>query len=120
VKAKTCNGSGLLTCAWQFGWSVKSSELTGNRNTKYPLGEKIGMIGHYTWYFGAAALIGAKAYASSPNGAPLLAVAQVMPVRLAALCACRPPPQHMCDAALPVSNRVHAHATHELASRKHA
>lgn len=51
--------------------------MTGTRSTKHLLGEKIGLIGHYAWYFTAAALIANSAYASSPGGAPLLAVGQV-------------------------------------------
>lgn len=39
-----------------FGWAVKSAELTGSKNTLYPMGEKIGLIGHYTWYLTAASL----------------------------------------------------------------
>jgi len=39
-----------------FGWSVKSAELTGSKNTVYPMGEKVGLIGHYAWYFTAATL----------------------------------------------------------------
>ena len=59
-----------------FGWAVKSTELTGARNVRYPRLEAAGLLLHHAWFLAAGAAVARGAYLSAPGGAPLLAAAQ--------------------------------------------
>ena len=39
-----------------FGWEVKSDELAGKKVIS-PMGEKVGLVVHYLWYFTMAYLV---------------------------------------------------------------